>query len=293
MSNKLITIVIIVWVVIAACAEAQEPATSTAATETAAATTTAAEPVPAPTNDVEETRAALREVLHRLPPEVGRVLKIDTSLWSNKSYVDNYPGLAAFVAKHPEVARNPQFYTRGIWIQVDEAPPETSSVRLWRDLMEGFFVLFGVSMTIFIFTWLVRRVIEHRHWTRLARVQAEVHNKLLDRFGSNEDVLKYIESPSGKKFLEAAPIPLDAEPRAVSAPISRVLWSVQIGVILAFGGLGLRLVSYNVEKEVSSALGALGTLALAIGIGFIVSALISFFVSRRLGIWRPVAEAHE
>jgi hypothetical protein len=185
-----------------------------------------------------------------------------------------------------------------MWIPtVDEAPPETASIRMWRDIMEGFFVLCAISISIFTFTWLIRRVIEHRRWSRLSKVQSEVHNKLLDRFQSNEDVLRYIQTSSGRKFLEASPIPLDAEPRAISAPVNRMLWSVQAGVILGAAGIGLQIVSMNVEKEVASAISALGVLAMAIGAGFIIAAAVSYVLSRRLGIFQPAAlpgaaEAH-
>lgn len=293
MFEKFIASTIIIWLAFAAC-----PALAQEAPVTPPAPTVTVPMVPDPAFDVTMTREELRETLHRLPPEVGRVLKIDSSLWANQAYIANYPQLATFIAKHPEVARNPQFYVRGLWIPtLDEAPPETASIRMWRDIMEGFFVLVAISISIFTFTWLIRRVIEHRRWSRLSKVQSEVHNKLLDRFQSNEDVLRYIQTSSGRKFLEAAPIPLDAEPRAISAPVNRMLWSVQAGVILGAAGIGLQIVSMNVEKEVASAISALGVLAMAVGAGFIIAAAVSYILSRRLGIFQPAAlpgaaEAH-
>ena len=289
MLERILILALIVWLALAACSvQAQQPAATTPSETTTAATATNA----ATYTDfnVDTAREQLREVLHRLPPEVGRVLKLDAALWTNQNYLNNYPPLAAFVAQHPEVARNPNFYIRDLWIPLrDDAPPESNSFRMWRQLMEGFFVIFGVSAAIFVFTWIIRRVIEHRRWSRLTRMQAEVHNKVLDRFASNEDVMRYIQTAAGRKFMEAAPIPLDAEPRAVSAPISRVLWSVQIGVILGAAGIGLKLVSLNVEKDVASALSALGVLAIAIGAGFIVSAALSYILSRKFGILQPQA----
>jgi hypothetical protein len=303
MFEKLTPTAIIIWLAFAACpALAQQPP-STTTTPTTTTASPAAETAAANLDDagqafdVTVTREQLRETLHRLPPEVGRVLKIDSSLWTNEAYVSNYPVLAAFLARHPEVAKNPQFYVRGLWIPTfDEAPPDTAALRMWRQIMEGFFILFGISISIITFVWLVRKAIEHRRWSRLTRIQTDVHNKLLDRFQSNEEVLRYIQTSAGRRFLEAAPIPLDAEPRAISAPVSRVLWSLQAGVILGAAGLGLKAVSFSVEKDVASALSALGVLAMAIGAGFIVSAALSYIVSRRMGIWQPpvsrTAEAH-
>jgi hypothetical protein len=107
----------------------------------------------------------------------------------------------------------------------------------------------------------------------------------VDRFASNDDLLNYIQTPAGRKFLESAPIPLDASPqRALNAPVNRILWSVQVGVVIACGGLGLLYVSGHQMPEVAQPLFAMGSLALAIGVGFVASAAVSYFLSRRLGL---------
>ncbi|HJX29810.1 MAG TPA: hypothetical protein VJ885_18055 [Thermoanaerobaculia bacterium] len=38
-----------------------------------------------------------------------------------------------------------------------------------------------------------------------------MHNKILDRFNTTEQLLEYIRTPAGSKFLESAPIPLHVE----------------------------------------------------------------------------------
>src|SRR6185436_11417587 len=60
--------------------------------------------------DSSETREQLREVLRRLPPEVGKALKLDPTLWSNEAYLAHYPALNAFLASHPEVAHSPAYF---------------------------------------------------------------------------------------------------------------------------------------------------------------------------------------
>ena len=45
--------------------------------------------------------------------------------------------------------------------------------------------------------WLIKTLIEHRRWSRLSKIQTDVHNKLLDRFSANEDLLAYIQTPAG------------------------------------------------------------------------------------------------
>lgn len=271
-------------VAIATSAMAQEaPAaaqTATAAPAQPAGTVPAAGTTYADSN---QTREALLAVLGKYPSQVSKVLKLDPSLFANAAYLANYPALAAFVAQHPEVAHSPAFFLEQVWLPTDAAP-ESATERVWRDTMQGL----GIFMVMFLVTgtlvWLIRTLIEHRRWSRLTRTQAEVHGKLMDRFTSNEELLAYMQTPGGKRFLESAPIMVDAGPRAVSAPIGRMLGSVQVGLILAAGGLGLQYVSRSIDKTVSQPLLAIGVLAVAIGGGFLLSAVVSFVLSKRLGL---------
>jgi hypothetical protein len=156
----------------------------------------------------------------------------------------------------------------------------------WQDAVDALGIGFVLLLVAFMLTWLVRTAIEQRRWSRLSRTQAEVHNKLLDRFGSTEELLAYIKTPAGSKFLESAPIPLHAEagPRA---PMPRVLWSIQIGLIVAAAGLGMLLVSGRFDRDAAQGFFAMGTIAACVGGGFILSAIVSIVLSRRLGA-RPL-----
>jgi hypothetical protein len=59
--------------------------------------------------------------------------------------------------------------------------------------------------------------------------------------------------------------------------------------VLAVGALGLLYVSNRVIEEVAPVFFAIGVIALAVGIGFIVSAGASFILSQRLGLFEPLA----
>ena len=259
-------------------AAAQEATTTTT-------TTTAPEKVVISTVDSGQTRQQLHEVLQRLPPQVGKTLKLDPTLWTNPAYLANFPELGAFIKAHPEVPHSPDFYLESIWIPGDPTP-ETAGLRMWNQLFETITIFFGFGLFAGVFLWLIKTIIDHRRWNRLSRMQAEVHNKLLDRFGNNEDLLKYINTPAGRHFLESAPISLETSPRAISAPIGRVLWSVQVGIVLFAAGVGLKLVSWGLKEEPAQAMSAMGILGMAIGAGFVIAAGVSFILSRRLGLWQ-------
>jgi hypothetical protein len=75
----------------------------------------------------------------------------------------------------------------------------------------------------------------------------------------------------------------------MSAPLSRILWSVQLGAVLVVSGLGLLFLSGRAILEVRDFFYIAGCLATAIGTGFIVSAGAAYVLSRRLGLLeRPV-----
>jgi hypothetical protein len=162
---------------------------------------------------------------------------------------------------------------------------------MWRDVLVGLTVFTGFGMAIGVLVWLTRTIVDYRRWSRLAKVQTDVHTKILDRFTANDDLLAYIQSPAGSKFLESSPIKLDAGPRSVGAPLARILWSVQGGLVLLAGGIGLLVVSGRVANDVSQPIQALGVLAIALGVGFVISAIISFVISRKLGLIEPPPQA--
>jgi hypothetical protein len=242
--------------------------------------------------DAHETRERLQEVLRKQVPALGRVLKLDPSLLSNADYLAAYPALQAFLADHPEVAHNPAFFLERVAFEQPDVPTDAraQAVRLWGNLMDalGAFAIFLVVVVTLM--WLTRTFIDYRRWSRVARVQAEVHAKLLDRFAANEDLLAYIRTGPGTKFLESAPIPLDGESRT-PAPLNRILWSVQAGLVLGAGGVGLMYLSGRLPEEVGAPAFALGVLGIAIGFGFILAAGAAYVLSRQLGLVPQAAAA--
>jgi hypothetical protein len=248
--------------------------------------------------DATETREKLEELLKKLPPAVGRVLRTDPSLLTNESYMAPYPALSAFLKQHPEIRSSPGFFFEHIgpmefWVPSEPETRESQAVRVWRDIFD-FFAISGVFLIgTGALIWIIRTLVEYRRWNRTSKVHTEVHKKLLDRFTTNEDLLAYMQTPVGRGFLESAPLSLEAPTRPVGAPLSRILWSVQIGVVLAAGGLGLLFVSNRVLEEVAQPLFSIGVLALAVGAGFVVSAGASFVLSRRLGLFEPAVPPRE
>jgi hypothetical protein len=240
------------------------------------------------------TRDRLNELLEIYPPTVGRVLKLDPSLLSDQSYLAPYPALAAFLARNPEVAHNPDFFLERV--RIDRSNFDDPR---WRARQEfgnllgsiGGFIAFLVGVGVMI--WIIRLIVTQRRWNRMSKVQFDTHAKLLDRFTSNEDLLAYVQTPAGRRFLEATPLPIQEQPRAIGAPLSRILWSVQAGVVLTAGGLGLLYVSSRFIEEPAQFFMVVGVITIALGIGFVMSAAAAYVLSRRLGLMesQPPANA--
>jgi hypothetical protein len=272
-----------------AIAAAQAPRTPTPASPAPPPGTAAVE------TDAREVREELERLLMRYPPEVGRILKMDPTMLTNQQYLAQYPGIQQFVAAHPEIARNPSFYLEFVRLSYDytrPVDPQSRAVETWHNLIESVSIFVVMVFVASMFAWLVKTVITHRRWLRTSKIQTEVHNKLLERFAGTNELLTYVQSSPGRQFLEAAPIVTEGVPdRPVSAPLNRILWSVQAGIVLVVGGLGFQFVSGRIMPEVAEGLWTIGVLATAFGLGFILAGAFSFVMSRRLGLLEPPAAA--
>jgi hypothetical protein len=231
-----------------------------------------------------ETRGELYRLLTQYPPSLPQVLRLDHSLLTNESYLAAYPGLAAFLAQHPEVVRNPAFF---IGTEESQWPgtPRTQAIRLIGDVLAGLGVFLIFTLVLSLTAWGIKTFVEHRRWLRLSKIQTDTHSKLLDRLTSNEDLLAYIQTPAGRQFLEAAPVSVGPRPFPIGAPINRILWSAQAGVILILVGAGLWYARAQVIEEAAQVLSVLGVLGMFLGAGFVISALVAFGISRALGLF--------
>ena len=93
-------------------------------------------------------------------------------------------------------------------------------------------------------------------------------------------------SPAVTRFLECGPVAMSGTQAPVTgAPISRIVWSLQAGVVLFTLGLGLWLVQNRVmDQQVVAGFAVTGTIVMTVGVGFVVSAVIAYVVSVRLGL---------
>lgn len=252
--------------------------------------------------NADRTREALQEVLKRYPPSLAYVLKLDPSLLSKPDYIAPYPVLQQFLAKHPEIARAPKYYFDEYTVRDGNRDPygefyntpEGRAVNMWRSNIEGFTFLLGFLSVLAALTWVIKSIVDHRRWGRQAKVQAEVHNKVIDRLASNEEMLAYVQSPAGAGFLKGGPAVLSnngGNNRVMGAPYNRILWSAQAGVVFLAVGLGFRWVNVTAPADVLEMLHFFGLIGQSLGMGFIASAALAYALSWKMGLLTPPAPA--
>jgi hypothetical protein len=247
--------------------------------------------------DVANTRDQLLKFL-KISPTLTEVIAADPSLLGNQDYVNrNNPELGRFLLAHPEVARNPDFYLfadlprnggprregleRRVWSGRPE-PDRTFSPT--QRLLDEIGPFLGAMACLGATLWLIRTFWANRRWSRIFKLQTDVHGKLIDKLGSSQELLTYMNTDAGKRFLEAAPIPVDFEQtERFPNAIARVLNPLQIGIVLTLLGSGILFLRHSLP-EIADGLLVVGTIILMPGIGFIISAGITWFLANRLGL---------
>ena len=239
--------------------------------------------------DAGQIRDQLMGIFQQYPPSVREVLQLDPVLMSNANYLALYPKLAAFLSQHPEIAHNPVYFI-GLPENYERRSRDGESVgRSISYIIEPLAVASVIIVLFSILGWIIKGIMNHRRWLRVSKLQTDVQNKLLERFTSNEEMLAFIQTSAGQRFLESASVAAEPGPRTLSAPVGRILWSIQLGIVILVAGVGLEMVSYKLSNYADAVAGfqVTGGIVIALGLGFILSALGSFMLSRRLGLMDP------
>jgi len=228
----------------------------------------------------------------------------DPSLLSNAEYVNrNNPELGRFLQAHPEIAQNPDFYLFNN-LHGDGQPSDALERKLWPQMSEHQssgvdheLINDGIPFLVFLcilsaLLWLTHVLLENRRWGRIFKLQTDVHGRLIERFGTSQEVLTYMSTDAGKRFLEATPIAVGFErQQPVPSPVARVLTPLQIGVVMTLLGAGLLYLRHSLPDG-GGVLLVTGTVVLMPGLGFIISAGITWVLAKHLGLM-PESGARE
>jgi len=111
---------------------------------------------------------------------------------------------------------------------------------------------------------------------RKVRIKSEFHHKLVDKFGDVKELNNFLETKGGSEFLKSLSI-------NGLAPKEKLLSAVSRGIIVGFLGIAVLLLGWTFMEN-SRYFIAAGITILVLGIGFLVSAAVSYQLSKKWGI---------
>jgi hypothetical protein len=250
-------------------------------------------PAPAPASPADQDIATVdaeRGALDRFldsHPEIKSDVEGRPAAMSDQNYLKEHSELQAFLDSHPPIKADPRaFLSPATW--------GFESRRSDFDMVMSYLVPFAVFVCVLLgFFWVLRTLLENRRWNRSFKVHEEVHGKLIEKFASGQDFSAYLQSDAGRRLLEWTPPALDSISHGVPNAVGRILWSLQAGLVLLLVGFGLLLLRGQLSANDAPPLLVSGTLGVTLGAGFILSALVSYGLSKHLGLIGEVGQGTE
>jgi hypothetical protein len=137
----------------------------------------------------------------------------------------------------------------------------------------------------FAFSWCVWAIAVNIRRSRTSKYTAEIHSRLLDRFSGSPELIAFLEGESGRRYFDA----LESD---IKDPLSRVLNGIQLGIVLILLGVSFLAVrTGQTDTATRNSLLLIGVPGIALGTGFLISAIISHRLSKSWGLERNKRQA--
>jgi hypothetical protein len=134
-------------------------------------------------------------------------------------------------------------------------------------------------IVFFTFGWIAWVVFSSIRRYQIAKLQAGLQTRLLEKIDSGQTILAYAETEAGKQFLRS--LAMEGAERAT--PYKNILSGVRAGIMLIVFGAAL-LALHSMAGNEAQANTFIGTLSIALGIGFELAAGATYFLSRSFGL---------
>jgi phage-related protein len=211
-------------------------------------------------------------------PEIANYVVANPTVMGNPKYLQMHPELQAFLDSHAQVKADPRaFVSPREW---RNEPPSSGRDSIRDPLM----VVALLGCPLLAVLWVLRTLVENRRWNLSFKMHEQLHTKLIEKLASGQDFSAYLQSDAGRRLLEWTPPVTDTTSRGLPNPIGRIFWSLQAGLLLLLVGLGLLPLRGHIAVSDAPPLLVLGTLGVTLGAGFILSALVSYGLSKHLGL---------
>ncbi len=146
-----------------------------------------------------------------------------------------------------------------------------------NSIFEPIAVVAVISILAFGIITILKLALEHLKRTRTEKLQSELFNKMLDKFGGNQELIAWLESGGGQGLLRAAEAPKPAA-------YTRILNSVQAGLLVIMIGAGFVVVSGKANPEAVATVHSIGMVLITAGAGLLAGGLATYILSRKFGL---------
>jgi hypothetical protein len=105
------------------------------------------------------------------------------------------------------------------------------------------------------------------------RQQNEMQKHMLEKFSSAQDFAAFVQSPAGQKYVMSFT-------DAVTSPRNSILNTIRTGIVLI--ALGAGAATGSLGPQANYFLHTAANILIFVGLGFLVSALISYFLAKKI-----------
>ena len=127
-----------------------------------------------------------------------------------------------------------------------------------------------------LIAWIVFVIVDGGRRKEQLKVSSTFHGKVLEKLGSTAEFGAFLETDGGKQLMKSLTV------EGPSAK-TRILGSTQTGIVCTAVGLAM-LILGGIFYYLRDGLWVLGGIVTACGVGFIVSTIASYRLSKALGI---------
>jgi hypothetical protein len=128
-----------------------------------------------------------------------------------------------------------------------------------------------------LFAWVAWVIFSTIRRYKIAKLQADVQAKLLEKVGSGQELLAYAQTDAGKELLESLRV------ESASSPYTRIIGALQTSIVMICVGPALLFLRGRVAGTQEGFL-LFGTLITVLGVGFGLSAAVSYYLSKSFGL---------
>ena len=127
-----------------------------------------------------------------------------------------------------------------------------------------------------MFGWIAWTVLSTIRRYKIAKLQADVQSRLLEKVSSSQDLLAYAQTEAGREMLASLKVERHS-------PHARIIGALQTSIVMISLGAAFLLLRGRVSGTEEGFL-VFGTLATMLGIGFGLSAVASYYMSKSFGL---------